>query len=640
MFIRVAKKPAKENASPSAAKRHGQTTVSPVQLLQRRIGNEALMRLLAQPQNEPRLGYMARPPGILQAKLKIGTDNDPLEHEADRVAEQVMWMPAPEVTHTSAPLQINHKCAACEAEEEEKLQKKEAGYEHEANRTADDIMRMEAGAGLIPRSSGAASDARRACSCGGRCNTCRSEQRLGHEPLQMKPVGAGGWAGTAAPPIADEVLRSPGEPLDPATRAFFEPRFRYDFSRVRIHSDERAAASARSLGAAAYTVGQNVVFGAARFAPRTTAGRRLLAHELTHVVQQSRFTPGAPAVQRAPEVQVDPGATCNLDQHGKIEPAAYQAGDWLRTTIAAIDAFLGGAKTKQATAAGAALNRHFHSADAAVVAYVKARLETILKEIFSRENLRINCPPASDPICKQGELGGQEWAAVVPEGNPNEIDFCRLFFKRDKEDRASTIIHEFGHAQLGLRKNQEIIDRAYKSDAYYAYLTTAEALTNAESYAMLARQIATGSSPAPGRISDKVEKGCPADWMPLIEDAMTKARMWNHLARQHVAHAHEFWPAYRALEATLTSKIDFECEPDGGGRCPTSEFYWYFAGDLHICPSWRQLPSPDERAISMLAALYGYKRLLGADTKRDRAAREARRVHAANVPSTADVLKP
>jgi Domain of unknown function (DUF4157)/Lysine-specific metallo-endopeptidase len=302
-------------------------------------------------------------------------------------------------------------------------------YEQEADRTADQMMGL-------------------------------SQQSHDHEPLPIRPAGSGDRGETTAPPITHDILRSAGEPLDPSTRAFFEPRFGHDFSRVRIHSDARAAASARSISAAAYTVGKDVVFGAARFAPHTTAGRKLLAHELTHVVQQSRVTPGAPAVQRAPEVRVDPGATCSLDQHSKIEPAAYQAGDWLRTTIAAIDAFLGGAKTKQATAAGAALTRHFHSTDPAVVAYVKTRLETILRDVFSRENMRINCPPASEAICKQGELGGQEWAAVVPDGNPNEIDFCRLFFERGKEDRASTIIHEFGHAQLGLRKTQDIIDRA------------------------------------------------------------------------------------------------------------------------------------------------------------------------------------
>jgi len=92
---------------------------------------------------------------------------------------------------------------------------------------------------------------------------------------------------TEVPSIVHEVLRSPGQPLDPATRAFFEPRFGHDFSRVRVHTDARAAESARAVNALAYTVGRKIVFGAGRYMPETSDGRQLLAHEFVHVVQQS-----------------------------------------------------------------------------------------------------------------------------------------------------------------------------------------------------------------------------------------------------------------------------------------------------------------------------------------------------------------
>ncbi len=94
----------------------------------------------------------------------------------------------------------------------------------------------------------------------------------------------------ARPPIllpsVNQVLRSPGRPLDAPTRTFMESRFAQDFSRVRIHTDTRAADSARTLNALAYTIGHDVVFASGHYAPATTAGRRLLAHELTHVIQQ------------------------------------------------------------------------------------------------------------------------------------------------------------------------------------------------------------------------------------------------------------------------------------------------------------------------------------------------------------------
>jgi hypothetical protein len=98
-----------------------------------------------------------------------------------------------------------------------------------------------------------------------------------------------------------ESLMSGGQPLSRSIRAFFEPRFGYDFSRVRVHSDARGAESARAVNARAYTVGNRIVFGPGEYAPATPIGQRLIAHELVHVVQQTT----APAVpfhlQRAPD---------------------------------------------------------------------------------------------------------------------------------------------------------------------------------------------------------------------------------------------------------------------------------------------------------------------------------------------------
>jgi Domain of unknown function (DUF4157) len=202
-------------------------------MLQRTIGNQAVLRLLRQQgllknengnSGQPPSPLPAPPlPGPLQAKLKVGAVDDPLEQEADSVAEQVMRMPAPEVALTSAPPQMSRKCAECE--EEGRLQKKEAG---------------------TPEA-----------------------------------------AASEAPGIVHEVLRSPGQPLDASSRAYFEPRFGHDFSRVRVHSGASAEQSARDVNAHAYTVGRDIVFDAGRFAPGTQEGRQLLAHELTHVVQQA-----------------------------------------------------------------------------------------------------------------------------------------------------------------------------------------------------------------------------------------------------------------------------------------------------------------------------------------------------------------
>lgn len=91
---------------------------------------------------------------------------------------------------------------------------------------------------------------------------------------------------SSAPAIVHEVLRAPGQPLDFQTRSFMEGKFGHDFSKVRIHADGKAGASASAVNSLAYTVGNNLVFASGQYAPRTAAGTHLLAHELTHVVQQ------------------------------------------------------------------------------------------------------------------------------------------------------------------------------------------------------------------------------------------------------------------------------------------------------------------------------------------------------------------
>ena len=117
--------------------------------------------------------------------------------------------------------------------------------------------------------------------------------------LRAKPERApGDLAGVAAPPIVHEALSRPGEPLDAATRDFFEPRLGHDLAAVRVHRDAQAADSAAAVEARAYTVGSAIAFARGRYAPASEAGRRLLAHELVHVIQQAA---AGPALQRAPD---------------------------------------------------------------------------------------------------------------------------------------------------------------------------------------------------------------------------------------------------------------------------------------------------------------------------------------------------
>ena len=119
----------------------------------------------------------------------------------------------------------------------------------------------------------------------GRCGEDRDDKSLRRQP---RP-GAQGAPG-AMPSIVHDVLRASSRPLDPATRSSMESRFGHDFGGVRVHTDAAAAASARAVGALAYTVGRDIAFATGRYAPGTAEGRTLLAHELAHVVEQRGAT--------------------------------------------------------------------------------------------------------------------------------------------------------------------------------------------------------------------------------------------------------------------------------------------------------------------------------------------------------------
>ncbi len=187
--------------------------------------------------------------GKLQAALKIGQPNDIYEQEADRMADRVMRMEAPqaaEIRRQSYGGAIQRMCDPCSQEYAAAAREK----------------RTVRRANLCPK--------------------CASEENL---KIQRKPEST--ISSDSAVPDSFVSSLGAGQPLDRAAREYFEPRFGADFSQVRVHAGRTAAESASSINALAYTLGHNVVFGAGQYQPNTLQGKRLLAHELTHVVQQS-----------------------------------------------------------------------------------------------------------------------------------------------------------------------------------------------------------------------------------------------------------------------------------------------------------------------------------------------------------------
>ncbi|MDL1973334.1 MAG: DUF4157 domain-containing protein [Deltaproteobacteria bacterium] len=221
--------------------------------LQTTIGNQAVQRLFKS--------------GVIQAKLKIGQPNDIYEQEADRVAEQVMRMPEPKVQRQIEP----------EEEEEETLQAKPL-----AEQITPFVQRQ-----VEPEEEEEEEPIQAKLADGAQLQRQEEEPEEEEEPIQTKQVSTRAPAGT--PNLASRIqsLEGGGQPLPKSERAFFEPRFGYDFSQVQVHTDTEAHMLNCALNARAFTIGQDIFVHQRDYNSGSSHGRELLAHELTHVVQQN-----------------------------------------------------------------------------------------------------------------------------------------------------------------------------------------------------------------------------------------------------------------------------------------------------------------------------------------------------------------
>jgi hypothetical protein len=205
---------------------------------------------------------------LLQPKLRVGTPGDRFEQEADDVASRVIASETGTIAGT-APIQIQRKCAACEEEEE--------------------IQRMSVGSALYL--TGGEEESEQAPPVpDGEEEELHAKERPGTIP--ELPAG-----------LDSRIMemRGGGRPLDDSVRSYFEPRLGHDFSHVRIHDGAAATDAADALQARAFAVGNDLIFATGEYSPNTSSGRYLLAHELTHVVQQGAAAAHQPAmVQRLP----------------------------------------------------------------------------------------------------------------------------------------------------------------------------------------------------------------------------------------------------------------------------------------------------------------------------------------------------
>ena len=217
-----------------------------------------------------------------QCKLVVGAPDDPYEREADSVADRVMRMPEPTVQRQGEmdeeePVQpkridtsfIQRVCAC----DNERIQRQEEEEEEEVAQP-----KLITGVSFIQR----------------QCEECKKEQEI-PLPVTTTPfiqTKASGTPGPASDSVRQAIhsSRGGGSSMDASTHSFMSRRIGADFSGVKIHADNAAVQPNRELNARAFTVGNNIYFNEGQYQPHTDDGKRLLAHELTHVVQQGKAT--------------------------------------------------------------------------------------------------------------------------------------------------------------------------------------------------------------------------------------------------------------------------------------------------------------------------------------------------------------
>jgi hypothetical protein len=311
------------------------------------------------------------------------------------------------------------------------------------------------------------------------------------------------------------VLRGGGQPLPQSLRAFFEPRFNLDFSSVRLHTGAEAARSARNLGARAFTVGNNIVFGGGEYAPEATAGRNLVAHELTHVVQQSSAqNPGGVQLKERQNIRrqkIDQSCAghesditegfkqarrLTEDTINKLESADDLMGQGLAlssvnpglsTTIqnafGKIEEFDSGAQTLGAVVSSQPVSSGSGRIRKLINNYRK------VADRLNNENINARCDQAQ--VLKQLKLDEDlckiHGAFVLPKRDQfkNDVFLCPSFLEAEAQPvhRGLILLHEMSHNALGIEHEG---GRIQDFSCGPIGLTFKEAIKNAYAYEILA----------------------------------------------------------------------------------------------------------------------------------------------------------
>ncbi|MBT2142559.1 DUF4157 domain-containing protein [Rhodanobacter sp. LX-100] len=273
-------------------------------------------------------------------------------------------------------------------------------------------------------------------------------------------------ASAEVPDSVGHALAGAGAPLPADVRQPMEERFGHDFSTVRVHTDATARQSARDVDAQAYTVGHDVVFAAGRYAPHTREGRHLLAHELTHVVQQAQGT----RLQRKPDDKPKPADKdkaapanfkgCNDDRRKLVESAIKRAGELAARALVALN------RDFPMSWEGTAMNKHFGSLPSSDLDIVKDRFKRAQGEAASKA---YTCAPKDVKSAEGGKILDPCAEAECPG---SKITIYPQFGSETCKDAGAILLHEVIH-NLGGCGDTDVKDKNYPTlhpeDNAYSY---------------------------------------------------------------------------------------------------------------------------------------------------------------------------
>jgi Domain of unknown function (DUF4157)/Lysine-specific metallo-endopeptidase len=287
----------------------------------------------------------------------------------------------------------------------------------------------------------------------------------------------------AAPPIVHDVLRSPGQPLDPSARARMEARFGHDFSQVRVHADAQASDSARAVNARAYTVGRHVAFASGEYAPGSIEGQQLLTHELTHVVQQGAPTGTVDTPVMRQEKPVPPSYSgCQPAQQALLDATVKDARTKINAAASVVASAYG--RPGSVTAVNKALlMTHFHTTDRDDMRRILGTYHSIGRAFDA--GLKLQCEQTCPSTATTMDCGYAYNTQLFGGFGPIHICFapppgCN-FTTTPAYKRIALVIHEAAHRHAG------IDDRVYIWQLQaYAAQSAKEAMDNADSYGYFA----------------------------------------------------------------------------------------------------------------------------------------------------------